>query len=41
MKAQIKFYRPVYVSSGESDETEHLRSIARASANYIEKKGYR
>ena len=41
MKAQAKFYRPVqeslvlvtYASSGESDETAHLRSIARAFAN--------
>ena len=41
MKAQAKFYWPVqeslvlvtYASSGESDETAHLRSMARAFAN--------
>ena len=45
MKAQAKFYRSVqeslvlvtYASSGESDETAHLRSIARAFANRTKK----
>ena len=49
MKAQAKFYRPVqeslvlvtYVSSGESGEAAHLRSIARVLANHIKKKGCR
>ena len=49
MKAQAKFYRPVqerliliaYASSGESGETSHLRSIARAFANCTKKKGCR
>ena len=49
MKAQAKFYRSVqeslilypYVSSGESGETAHLRSLARAFANRTKKKGCR
>ena len=49
MKAQANFFRPVeeslvlvtYASSGESDETAHLRSIARAFANRTKKNGSR
>ena len=44
-----QFYRPVqeslvlvtYASSGESDKTAHLRSIARAFANRTKKNGCR
>ena len=49
MKAQAKFYRPdqeslvlvTYASSGESDKTAHLRSIARAFAIRTKKNGCR